>query len=77
MIALPCRTAVTRTAEERAARAALLRQILGPVAGWSADWRTDLRERAAITELDGGVDPVTAEREAADAVRADLLRKLS
>lgn len=77
MIALPCHAAVARTAEERATRAALLRQILGPVTGWSADWRTDLRERAAIAELDGGVDPATAEREAADAVRAELLRKLS
>jgi hypothetical protein len=76
VIRLPLREAVVRSAAARAGRAAQLRLVLGPVAGWPEDWVVELRERVAIAELDGGLDPDTAEREATDALRADLLRRV-
>lgn len=68
--------AAARTAAERAERAARLRRVLGPVSGWIEDWVVELRERAAIAEIDGGMDAAAAEGEATEALRAELLRRM-
>jgi hypothetical protein len=76
MSAIPWREPMMRTAEERAARAVQLRQILGPVEGWTEEWRFEWNERAAIMEHDGGLERATAEREATEVLRAELLGRL-
>jgi hypothetical protein len=74
MIALPWREARARAAEERALRSNRLRALLGPVEGWSEDWRAELTERLAIAEIDGEVPD--AEREVLEALRGELLGRL-
>ena len=64
-------------AEHRPAIVELLRSgALLPleVTAWPADAREDLEERAAIQEFDGGLDRVTAEREAEHRVRLRFAR---
>lgn len=73
MIALPLVAPVSRTAAERAARAAALRAVLGPPSGWPTPAREDLEERVAIVAADGLVD---AQRVAEEAVRAAWLRSI-
>lgn len=75
MIRLPTREPAARSAAARARRAAHLRLVLGPVSAWPEEWMFEVHERAAIAEIEGGLDAATAERSAADAVRAGLLRR--
>lgn len=68
MIRVPVRAAALRSAEQRGARAARLRLVLGPTEGWPAEWRVELEERLGLADSE--------DAEVVEAFRAELLRRM-